>query len=104
MVVLRFMKGKAPRRHVEVDDLRRAQGARARRSVSRKSVYVAFDFTVASDKSLTNRLMSIRNDAFKQLGDTDLADGKIQGIAPKYTITSVQDFTPRPRTRSSCGR
>jgi hypothetical protein len=50
--------------------------------------------TVASDKSLTNRLLAMRNDAFRQLGDTDLADGAIQGAAPKYTITSVKDFTP----------
>jgi hypothetical protein len=65
-----------------------------RANVARKSVFVAFDFTVASDKSLTNRLLSIRNDAFRQLGDTDLADGKVQGKAPNYTITEIKDFTP----------
>ena len=89
---------------MEVHDQGRAQGAQARANVTRKSVFVAFDFTVASDKSLTNRLMSMRNDAFKQLGDTDLADGKIQGSRAEVHDHGVKDFTPEARTRSSCAR
>ena len=62
--------------------------------VARKSVYLVWDFSVASDKSLTSRLLAMRDDAFAQLGDRNLADGVIEGAPPGYTITSVQDFTP----------
>ena len=92
VVVLRFMKDKTPA-GMWKSTTPGVRKALKRAGVSRKSVYVAFDFTVASDRSLTSRLLAIRNDAFKQLGDTNLADGKIQGAAPKYAITSVQDFT-----------
>ncbi|HEX4732979.1 MAG TPA: hypothetical protein VH247_01095 [Thermoleophilaceae bacterium] len=92
VVVLRFLKDKAPA-GMWKSTTPGVRKALKRAGVSRKSVYVAFDFTVASDRSLTSRLLAIRNDAFKQLGDTNLADGKIQGAAPKYSITSVQDFT-----------
>ncbi|MFE9097072.1 hypothetical protein [Streptomyces sp. NPDC007264] len=51
---------------------------------------LAWDFTVASAKSLTGDLLAIRDDAFRQLG----------GAAPAYTITQVKDFTQEqdPRT------
>jgi hypothetical protein len=92
VVVLRFLKDKAPK-GMWASTTPGVRKALKRAKVARKTVYVAFDFTVASDKSLTNRLLAIRNDAFKQLGDTDLADGNIQGAAPKYTITDVKDYT-----------
>ena len=41
-------------------------------------------------------MLQIRNDAFTQLGDTNLADGKVEGSAPQYTITKVVD-NPDPR-------
>ena len=50
------------------------------------SLYLTWDFTVASRQSLSGRLLSIRDDAFKQLGDTNLADGVIAGSAPQYTL------------------
>ena len=62
-------------------------------TVTQRSVYLTWDFTVASDRSLTARLLHIRNDAFAQLGDTNLADGIVAGRPPSYTITTVQDFT-----------
>lgn len=58
------------------------------------SLYLAWTFTVASTKSLTGRMLAIRDDAFRQLGDTNLADGVPQGKAPAYTITSVTDPSP----------
>jgi hypothetical protein len=67
----------------------------ARAKVKRtRSLYVAWTFTVASTKSLAGRMLAIRDDAFAQLGDTDLADGAIAGRAPAYAITSVTDLTP----------
>jgi hypothetical protein len=93
VLALRGLKDKAPA-GMWKSTTKGVRKALKRAKVSRKSVFVAFDFTVASDKSLTNRMLAIRNDAFKQLGDTDLADGTIQGTPPKYTITEVTDFTP----------
>jgi hypothetical protein len=92
VVVLRGLKDKAPS-GMWKSTTKGVRKALKRANVSRKSVFAAFDFTVGSDKSLTSRLLAMRNDAFKQLGDTNLADGKIQGTAPRYTITDVKDFT-----------
>ena len=93
VVVLRGLKDKQPKRLWKTTT-KAVRSALKRAGVSRRSVYLAWDFTVASDKSLTGRLLAMRNDAFKQLGDTNLRDGVIQGSAPKYAITDVKDFTP----------
>lgn len=55
--------------------------------IARSSLYEAWDFTVASRKDLTGRLLAIRNSAFAQLGDTNLADGTVQGHAPSFSVT-----------------
>jgi hypothetical protein len=98
VVVLRGLKDKAPK-GMWKSTTKAVRRALKRAKVKRRSVFVAFDFTVASDRSLTSRLLAMRNDAFKQLGDTDLADGKIQGSAPKYTITDVKNFTPEENSK-----
>ena len=59
-----------------IDDLTEKAG------VKRKSLYMAWDFTVASQESVTGRATTIRDDAFARLGDTDLADRTIQGDSP----------------------
>ena len=69
--------------------------ALARAGVRRSNLYEAWDFTVASRQSITGRLLSIRNQAFAQLGDTKLADGKVPGGAPSYTITSTKTLSPQ---------
>ncbi len=89
--------------------LRSGQGPKARRKhfaaifktlkkagVSQKSLYLAWDFTVGSGKIIAGRLLAMRNDAFKQLGDTNLADGKIpaSSSAPKFTIDKLVDQPP----------
>jgi hypothetical protein len=63
--------------------------------IQRSSLYLAWDFTVASDASNTSRELAMRNDAFAQLGDTDLADGIPQGISPTFSVTSVEN-EPNP--------
>ncbi|HEX3801375.1 MAG TPA: hypothetical protein VHV75_00900 [Solirubrobacteraceae bacterium] len=60
------------------------------------SVYEAWNFTVASTKSLTGRLLSIRNQAFSQLGDTNLADGQVQGSAPSFQVSNEAPVTGAP--------
>jgi hypothetical protein len=62
--------------------------------IPRRGLYEAWDFTIASRRSLSSRMLAIRNDAFAQLGDHKLADGKVQGRPPAYTITSVGALAP----------
>lgn len=57
--------------------------------VERSSLYMAWDFTVASQQSVTSRALQIRDDAFKRLGDNDLSDRKIQGASPQVVIDAV---------------
>jgi hypothetical protein len=65
----------------------------AKAGVGRKDLYLAWDFTTASTKNVTGRLLAMRDDAFAQLGDTNLADGAVQGSAPAFTVDSVSSFT-----------
>jgi hypothetical protein len=58
--------------------------------VGRNNLYMAWDFTVGSAKSLTRTLLHIRNASFRTLGDKNLADGKIAGHAPTFHVDSVQ--------------
>jgi hypothetical protein len=44
-------------------------------------------------------MLAIRNDAFGQLGDANLSDLQVQGSAPSFTVSSVQDFTPAQDAR-----
>jgi hypothetical protein len=64
-----------------------------RAGIARGSLYEAWDFTVGSRQSLTSRLLSIRNDAFAQLDDHNLADGIVAGRAPRFTITGTINLT-----------
>jgi len=65
----------------------------------RKQLYLAWDFTTASTENVTGRLLAIRDDAFRQLGDSNLADGTVTGRAPAFTVDSVSNFTPQQDTR-----
>ncbi len=64
-------------------------------TVHRPGLYMAWDFTVASEDSLSSRVLAMRDDAFARLGDTNLADGVVQGSSPDFTITEVND-NPEP--------
>ena len=68
----------------------------ARAGIRRGSLYLAWDFTVASWQSLASRMVHIRNDAFDQLGDHDLADLKVEGAAPQYTLKRVEETVCLP--------
>ena len=63
--------------------------------VTRSSIYLMWQFTVASQQSLSGRLLSIRNQAFGALGDTTMADRTVQGSSPSFTIDRVKtrDYT-----------
>ncbi len=64
--------------------------------IARSNLYVAWDFTVASAQDLTGRLLAIRNNAFAQLGDTNLASGQVTGKAPAFTVTSNAPLSGSP--------
>ena len=61
--------------------------------INRQELYLAWDFTVASERNLSERALSIRDDAFAALGDTNLSDMQVQGSAPQYTVTQVTNYT-----------
>ena len=85
-----FRSGRAsgPRaRHFE-DIFRRLERA----GIERRDLYLAWDFTVASRRSLSGRMLSIRNRAFAGLGDRNLRDLRVEGSAPPFTVTGTQDM------------
>lgn len=59
--------------------------------IRRESLYLAWDFTVATDMNNARRMLAIRNEAFAQLGDTNLADGVVQGKSPEFQVTKVEE-------------
>jgi hypothetical protein len=64
--------------------------------VARDSLYLAWDFTVASEMNLADRMLHIRDDAFENyLGDhtpaAREADGSIGGRAPAFTVDKVEN-------------
>jgi hypothetical protein len=64
-----------------------------------ESLYEAWDFTVASRKDRSSRVLHIRDDAFGQLGDHNLRNGKVEGSAPEFEVTEVENFTPQQNAR-----
>ncbi len=67
-------------------------GRLARAGVKRKGLYLAWDFTIASRRNLTERLLTIRDRSFGALGDRNLRDLKVAGAAPKFTVTEARDI------------
>ncbi|MGI9019488.1 MAG: hypothetical protein ACR2G3_02110 [Solirubrobacterales bacterium] len=62
--------------------------------IGRDELYLAWDFTIASESSLTERMLSIRDRAFASLGDTNLADLQVQGQAPTSFVTGTTNYGP----------
>lgn len=71
--------------------------------VKRNSLYMAWDFTVASEESVTGRATTIRDDAFKRLGDNNLADRKIEGSAPQIEVLAWCDKSDPSATQTTNG-
>jgi hypothetical protein len=95
----RYYRDEVPSRQPEINARRqhfREVFKRLRRAgIGRHDLYLAWDFTVASDANNTSRELAMRNAAFAQLGDTDLADGVPQGSSPSFQVTSVEN-EPNP--------
>jgi hypothetical protein len=65
----------------------------AKAGIARSDLNLAWDFTVSSRQNLAERMLSLRDRAFAELGDTNLADLRVAGRAPGFTVDTVQDFT-----------
>jgi hypothetical protein len=63
--------------------------------IERSSLYLAWDFTVASDQNNAGRELAMRNAAFSALGDNNLADGVVEGVSPTFTVTETTN-EPNP--------
>ncbi len=63
--------------------------------IARSSLYLAWDFTVASDQNNTGRELSMRNAAFASLGEHNLANGVVEGSSPTFAVTSTEN-EPNP--------
>ena len=64
--------------------------------VDRDSLFLAWDFTVASQDNLAERMLHIRDDAFDNFLADDTpaardANGFIGGVAPEFTVDLVQN-------------
>jgi hypothetical protein len=57
--------------------------------IARKDLYLTWDFTIASRRNLSERVLAMRNDAFAKLGDSNLADLKVQGKSPAFAVDGV---------------
>lgn len=77
------------RRSYFEDVFRRLRNAK----IPRRDLYLAWDFTVASDENNTSRALSMRDQAFAELGDTKLDDRTIPdaSTAPAFTVDSVEN-------------
>ncbi len=60
--------------------------------IDRSTLSNAWEFTVASERNLTERAVTMRDDAYEQLGDNNLKDGIVQGNSPDITITNSFDY------------
>ena len=75
---------------------------------------------MASEQSLSGRALAMRDDAFEQLGDTDLADLDVEGDTPQFvqnpdipdsvdgdgrsTSTAGETSSPAPRAIRASAR
>jgi hypothetical protein len=65
--------------------------------IKRSELYLAWDFTVASNENNYRRALHMRDEAFAELGDTTMADRKVDGRAPEFVVerTAVSGETIR---------
>jgi len=78
---LRDAHGSVGARYARIfKDIKKAGVARS------KSLFLTWDFTVATERGLAGRMLAMRDTTFKSLGDANLADGTVAGGAPAFTL------------------
>ncbi|MFP5388959.1 MAG: hypothetical protein ACLGG5_06625, partial [Thermoleophilia bacterium] len=91
----RYYRDKVPSKQPEIEARRAHFEAILKRlqqsGIPRHGLYLAWDFTAASDFNNAGRALAMRNAAFAQLGDSDLVDGVPQGASPSFQVTSVEE-------------
>ncbi len=99
----RYFRDDMPSEQEEIDRRRSAYEEIFERlrdaGIRRDSLYLAWDFTVASDQNGYSRALAMRDQAFATLGDTTMADRVVQGVAPPFSVTSAESFTPAENSR-----
>jgi hypothetical protein len=70
-----------------------------RAGIQRQDLYLAWDFTVASERNLSERALSMRDAAFAAIGDNDLGDLEVQGSAPSFNVSQVTNYTAAEDSR-----
>jgi hypothetical protein len=84
---LRARNRAAERRRAHMEDIFRRLG---QAGIRRGSLYLAWDFTVASRRNLTQRLLSMRDRSFAALGDRNLRDFDVAGRPPDFIVDEVR--------------
>ena len=74
--------------------MRRVWPALKRAGIARGNLVLAWDFTVASAESTAGDMLRMRDAAFAQLGDTDLADLVPEGRSPAFTVVKNESAPP----------
>ena len=77
-------------------------GALKNAGLKRRDLYLAWDFTTASNENNYKRVLSMRDRAFKdELGDSTMGDQIVQGDAPEFNIdpADVTDYTVGENSR-----
>lgn len=75
-----------------IDAISGAEVARGN-AFTRSELFLAWDFTIASERNLSERVLKMRDNAFAQLGDTNLANGTIEGAPPTFAITTPLEMS-----------
>lgn len=71
-------------------------GPLAAAGIGKEDLYLAWDFTVASEENLAERILHMRDISFGNiLGDHHLADRKVQGRSPSFVIDATSQRTDR---------
>ena len=81
-----------------IDSIEAAETGRGN-PFDRAALYNAWDFTIASERNLSERALHIRDDALGMLGETTPDDGVVDGNAPAFAITTVTPRTDGARLR-----
>jgi hypothetical protein len=93
-----FDQGRRTGVNAMIREIAQAEASRGL-SFNRSELFLAWSFTIASRRNLSERVLHIRDDAFAKLGDTNLADRRIQGAPPQFTIKTVTTLNDAARVR-----
>lgn len=87
----RYLHGHVSRHDRRGPHMRELLSELGHAGIGRRGMYLAWDFTVASSRSLTGRMLSMRNHSYARLGDTDLSDLRTTGHAPPAKVVKVEN-------------